>query len=127
MARYSGPVCRLCRRESMKLFLKGEKCLTKCDKDADCPYFNSCQSGACVKTGCKTDRECAMYTRDARAVCASGLCGVPCTSDLECNNGSSGLTKCQSGACVFVGSCDPDPASDYEPLPQLIRAMVAGV
>lgn len=30
MARYSGPVCRLCRRESMKLFLKGEKCLTKC-------------------------------------------------------------------------------------------------
>jgi len=30
VARYSGPVCRLCRRESMKLFLKGEKCLTKC-------------------------------------------------------------------------------------------------
>ncbi len=30
MARYSGPVCRLCRREGMKLFLKGEKCLTKC-------------------------------------------------------------------------------------------------
>ena len=30
MARYTGPVCRLCRREGMKLFLKGEKCLTKC-------------------------------------------------------------------------------------------------
>ncbi|TMD60093.1 MAG: 30S ribosomal protein S4 [Chloroflexi bacterium] len=30
MARYSGPVCRICRREAMKLFLKGEKCLTKC-------------------------------------------------------------------------------------------------
>ncbi len=30
MARYTGPVCRLCRRESMKLFLKGEKCITKC-------------------------------------------------------------------------------------------------
>jgi len=29
-----------------------------------------------------------------------------------------------SGARVIVGSCDPDPASDYEPLPQLIRAMV---
>ena len=26
MARYSGPVCRLCRREGMKLFLKGERC-----------------------------------------------------------------------------------------------------
>src|SRR5512137_253062 len=26
MARYIGPVCRLCRREAMKLFLKGERC-----------------------------------------------------------------------------------------------------
>jgi small subunit ribosomal protein S4 len=26
MARYTGPVCRLCRREGDKLFLKGEKC-----------------------------------------------------------------------------------------------------
>ncbi|HSR70479.1 MAG TPA: 30S ribosomal protein S4 [Acidobacteriota bacterium] len=31
MARYSGPVCRLCRREGMKLFLKGQRCFTdKC-------------------------------------------------------------------------------------------------
>src|SRR5688572_148527 len=31
MARYTGPVCRLCRREKMKLFLKGAKCDTmKC-------------------------------------------------------------------------------------------------
>lgn len=27
MARYIGPVCRLCRREGEKLFLKGEKCM----------------------------------------------------------------------------------------------------
>ena len=26
MARYTGPVCRLCRREKVKLFLKGAKC-----------------------------------------------------------------------------------------------------
>ena len=26
MARYSDPVCRLCRREGMKLFLKGDRC-----------------------------------------------------------------------------------------------------
>jgi small subunit ribosomal protein S4 len=32
MARYTGPVCRLCRRERMKLFLKGTKCET-----ARCP------------------------------------------------------------------------------------------
>jgi len=31
MARYTGPVCRLCRREKMKLFLKGTRCDTmKC-------------------------------------------------------------------------------------------------
>jgi len=31
MARYTGPVCRLCRREGTKLFLKGTKCLSdKC-------------------------------------------------------------------------------------------------
>ncbi len=30
MARYTGPVCKLCRREGVKLFLKGDKCITKC-------------------------------------------------------------------------------------------------
>ena len=31
MARYNGPVCRLCRREGLKLFLKGERCyMDKC-------------------------------------------------------------------------------------------------
>jgi len=31
LARYKDPVCRLCRREGMKLFLKGPKCFTdKC-------------------------------------------------------------------------------------------------
>ena len=31
MARYTGPVCRLCRRERTKLFLKGERCYSmKC-------------------------------------------------------------------------------------------------
>lgn len=29
MARYIGPVCRLCRRDGMKLFLKGERCHTE--------------------------------------------------------------------------------------------------
>ena len=31
MARYTGPACKLCRRENTKLFLKGERCLSgKC-------------------------------------------------------------------------------------------------
>ena len=30
MARYTGPVCRICRREGTKLFLKAERCYSKC-------------------------------------------------------------------------------------------------
>ncbi|NLM83165.1 MAG: 30S ribosomal protein S4 [Clostridiales bacterium] len=34
MARYTGAVCRLCRREGQKLFLKGDRCFTdKCAVD----------------------------------------------------------------------------------------------
>lgn len=34
MARYTGPVCRLCRREGVKLYLKGERCFSqKCAID----------------------------------------------------------------------------------------------
>lgn len=29
MARYTGPKCKLCRREGMKLFLKGSRCMTE--------------------------------------------------------------------------------------------------
>lgn len=32
MSRYTGPVCKVCRREGIKLFTKGEKCYTeKCE------------------------------------------------------------------------------------------------
>ena len=34
MARYTGPVCRLCRREGVKLYLKGDRCMSgKCALD----------------------------------------------------------------------------------------------
>jgi len=33
MARYTAAVCRLCRRSGDKLFLKGDKCITKCTID----------------------------------------------------------------------------------------------
>lgn len=34
MGRYTGPVCKQCRRERVKLFLKGERCLTdRCSVD----------------------------------------------------------------------------------------------
>ena len=38
MARYTGAVCRLCRREGQKLFLKGERCYTdKCSVKRGAP------------------------------------------------------------------------------------------
>src|SRR5438132_13843279 len=33
MARYTGPVCRICRRYGEKLMLKGDKCITHCTLD----------------------------------------------------------------------------------------------
>lgn len=39
MARYTGPVCKLCRREGEKLFLKGQRCLSpKCPFERDRGY-----------------------------------------------------------------------------------------
>lgn len=36
MARYTGPVCKICRREGLKLFLKGERCFSaKCAVEAN--------------------------------------------------------------------------------------------
>ena len=35
MAKYTGPKCRMCRREGSKLFLKGEKCFSN-----RCPFEN---------------------------------------------------------------------------------------
>jgi small subunit ribosomal protein S4 len=48
MARYTGPVCKLCRREGTKLFLKGSRCLTeKCavDRRAYAPGQHGQSSG----------------------------------------------------------------------------------
>lgn len=50
MARYTGAVCRLCRREQEKLFLKGDRCFTdKCSVDTK-PYAPG-QQGAARRRG----------------------------------------------------------------------------
>lgn len=38
MARYIGPVCKLCRREGMKLYLKGERCYSEKCAQTRRPY-----------------------------------------------------------------------------------------
>jgi len=39
MARYTGPVCKQCRRENQKLFLKGDKCFSE-----KCPFNKNAKS-----------------------------------------------------------------------------------
>ena len=59
MARYTGPACKLCRREGTKLFLKGERCMSgKCalDRRATAPG----QHGAANKK----QREYGMQLRE---------------------------------------------------------------
>jgi len=64
MARYIGPVCRLCRREGEKLFLKGERCFTpKCafDKRSYVPGEHG-RAGMAVRNNRQSD-----YSRQLRA------------------------------------------------------------
>jgi len=50
MSRYTGPVCRQCRREGEKLFLKGERCYTdKCAVIARAKSLAPGQHGAAMK------------------------------------------------------------------------------
>jgi small subunit ribosomal protein S4 len=69
MARYVGPVCKLCRREGEKLFLKGERCFTpKCafDRRSYAPgaHGKAMQAGGKRRGG--TGRE-SDYARQLRA------------------------------------------------------------
>ncbi|HEY9086765.1 MAG TPA: 30S ribosomal protein S4 [Anaerolineaceae bacterium] len=64
MAKYIGPVCRICRREGEKLFLKGERCYTaKCafDKRGFAPGQHGRSGG-----GRTSERE-SDYARQLRA------------------------------------------------------------
>ena len=63
MAKYLGPVCRLCRREGEKLFLKGERCFTaKCsfDKRGFAPGHHG-------RTGGRGSDRSSDYSRQLRA------------------------------------------------------------
>ena len=63
MAKYLGPVCRLCRREGEKLFLKGERCFTaKCSFDKR--GFVPGQHG---RTGGRGSDRSSDYSRQLRA------------------------------------------------------------
>ena len=62
MARYLGPVCKLCRREGVKLYLKGEKCYS-----GKCPFERrSYPPGQHGKEKSFRRRKISNYTRQLR-------------------------------------------------------------
>jgi len=64
MARYTGPVCRLCRAEGRKLFLKGERC--RSDK---CPINKKrLPPGKAPKTRIGKKSEYAVQLREKQAL-----------------------------------------------------------
>ena len=82
----------------------------ECARDTECPLFNECQEGECVRVGCQSDRECASSLRNGRAICVkdTGKCTTPCTNDAECNTGTSySFMGCVKKECVYLG-CESD-------------------
>ena len=59
MARYTGPVCRLCRREGTKLFLKGDKCTS-----SKCPFEHRSTAPGQHGAATKKQREYGMQLRE---------------------------------------------------------------
>jgi len=59
MARYTGPKCRLCRREGVKLYLKGERC-----ESVKCPITR--QRSVPGQHGGKRPRRLSDYARQLR-------------------------------------------------------------
>ncbi len=64
MARYTGPVCKLCRREGTKLFLKGDRCTTKCTLDTRHGSTAPGQHGAISKK----QKEYGIHLREKQKV-----------------------------------------------------------
>ncbi len=63
MARYTGAVCRLCRREGMKLYLKGDRCYS--DK---CAIINKAYAPGQHGTGRKKVSEYGIQLREKQKV-----------------------------------------------------------
>jgi hypothetical protein len=105
--------CRQCDKDSA---CSGDRakcsegiCMAACQRDEQCPALHSCEDGACVDTGCTSDRECAFIVKNSRAVCREHKCASPCSADEECMGTAErrGLEVCEAGTCVFVG-CEND-------------------
>ena len=90
MARYTGPSCRLCRREGIKLYLKGERCYTeKCSVDR--------RSYAPGQHG---QRRRGKYSSTA---CSCGKNKKPAAFMVCWKNSFAGISRKLTGARVLQG------------------------
>jgi small subunit ribosomal protein S4 len=85
MAKYTGPACKLCRREGEKLFLKGERCFTpKCafERRSFVPgqHGPTGSRGSRGGTGRESDYAKQLRGREGGIICVLALyeqkCGV---------------------------------------------------
>jgi small subunit ribosomal protein S4 len=68
MARYIEPVCKICRREGEKLFLKGQRCLSsKCPFDRPNDKMRDYPPGEHGKSGLMRRSRVSDYSRQLRA------------------------------------------------------------
>ena len=82
MAKYSGPVCRLCRREGIKLFLKGVRCYTDRCPVVKRPFppgqhgkgrrFKLSDYGVQLRENDLTPRELLALAKECKAIAHAG-------------------------------------------------------
>ena len=102
MARYTGPVCRLCRRDGLKLFLKGTRCDTpKCaierrDSPAGHAPVAPRQAHRLRRRTCARSRRSSTTT-----ACSSGSSAATSTAPRS-SKGNTGDDA--DGACWNAGS-----------------------
>ena len=95
---------------------KNQECVEKCTEKIDCPYFEDCMSGTCVKVGCADDRECVAALNHVLAFCTEEKeCKVPCQTDAECQAGEGySFSACIDKFCVDIG-CETDEECRLRP------------
>ncbi len=99
-------------------------CKAPCKTNENCPRLHVCTAGACVPSGCSSDRECSFVLGDPRGRCANGTCFVGCSNDTECD--ATAFEVCHEGRCTFAG-CESDAECraylDLSNTPDGIRAV----
>ena len=97
MARYTGPVCRLCRREGMKLFLKGERCYTeKCAIEKRNTAARPARQVAQGEAASATASSCARSRRSSASTACSRTSSAATSSRRRRHRGVTGVMLLQS-------------------------------